>query len=308
MADDPYTVLGVSRTASDDDIRRAFRRLAKELHPDLKPDDAAAADRFKKVSQAYDILGDAEKRKQFDRGEIGADGEPRRAYTAAGGPGGFGGAAGGYGQRPRSPVDDMGFGDIFSDLFGAGVRPGPRGRSGFGMRGQDARYTLEVDFSEAITGAKKRVTMPDGGILDITVPAGVTDGQVLRLRGKGSPGIGEGEAGDAMVEVKVRAHPNFERDGLTIRSNVAISLDEAILGAKIAVPTVSGQVQVTIPKGTSSGQALRLRGKGVRNAATGEQGDHLVTVQIVLPKKIDESLSYFISEWREKHGYNPRNA
>ncbi len=302
MAENPYTVLGVSRDASDDDIRKAFRRLAKELHPDINPDDSAAAERFKKVSLAYDILGDAEKRRKFDRGEIDAAGEPRHAFTGAGGPfGGFGGRRHGAG-----PADDLGFGDIFSDLFG-GARGGRGGFSeSINMRGQDVRYTLEVDFLEAAKGTRKRVTLPDGTVLDLNVPEGVEDGRVLRLKGKGKPGIGGGAAGDAHVEIRVRPHTDFRRDGDDILLDLPIGIDEAVLGAKIEVQTISGPVNLTIPKATSSGRKFRLRGKGVRNTTTGSVGDQIVTVAIVLPDRIDDHLAYFMSEWSQKNNDNPR--
>jgi DnaJ-class molecular chaperone len=297
MADDPYTTLGVSRSASEDDIRRAFRRLAKELHPDINPGDTARVERFKRVSAAYELLSDPDKRGKYDRGEIDAAGEPRYTYRQQGARthGGVGGA----------PFDT--FGDVFADLFGARGAAG-RGRAGggFAMRGQDMRYTLEVDFLEAVGGARKRVTLPEGGVLDLTVPEGVTDGQVLRLRGKGAPGIGGGEAGDALVEIKVRPHPSFRRAGDDIHLEVPIALDEAVLGAKIEVATITGKVTLTVPKGTSSGRVFRLKGKGARNLNTGAIGDQLVTVRIVLPSQIDDSLAYFLSEWRQKHGYNPR--
>ena len=304
MAEDPYSVLGVSRGASDDDIRHAFRRLAKELHPDINPGDDAASERFKKVSLAYDILGDQEKRKRFDRGEIDASGEPRHAFTGAGGPfGGFGGAR----ARGAGPADDLGFSDIFSDLFGGARGPGGRGGgSAFNLRGQDVRYTLEIDFLEATGGTRKRVTLSEGTVLDLTVPEGVIDGQVLRLKGKGQAGVGGGEHGDALVEIKVRAHPDYERDGDNVHYNLPISIDEAVLGAKIEVPTISGSVNLTIPKGTSSGRKFRLRGKGVHNTTTGATGDQIVTVTIVLPDRIDDSLSYFMSEWVQNNSYNPR--
>ena len=306
MAEDPYKVLGVPRDAPDEEIRSAYRKLAKQLHPDLNPvNKASAEERFKKVSGAYDIVGDPVKRKQYDRGEIDANGEARRGYhrTHAGGAGPFGGRAGG-GARPGG--DDFGFGDIFSDLFGGRARRGEDG--GFATRGRDVRYTLEIDFLEAAAGAKKRVTMPDGGVLDLTVPEGVADGQVLRLKGKGSPGAGGSEAGDALVEIKVRPHAQFTRTGDDIALELPIAIDEAVLGAKIEVPTVSGRVQLTIPKGTSSGRVFRLKGKGVRNAASGHTGDQLVSVRIVLPDKIDEKLAYFLSEWRQSHGYDPRKS
>jgi DnaJ-class molecular chaperone len=301
MAEDPYKVLGVPRGASEEEIRRNYRKLAKELHPDLNPANRATAEeRFKKVSAAYDIVGDPEKRKQYDRGEIDANGEPRRSYQrahAGGAPFGGRGSAGRAGE-------DFGFGDIFSDLFGS--MRGPRGgEPPLRLRGQDVRYTLEVDFLEAVNGATKRVTMPEGGVLDLNVPQGVTDGQVLRLRGKGGAAVRGGEPGDALVEVRVRAHPQFKRAGDDITLELPISLDEAVLGAKVEVPTISGRVQLTIPKGTSSGRVFRLKGKGVHTAASGSAGDQLVTVHIILPDKIDDELSYFLSEWRLKHRYNP---
>jgi DnaJ-class molecular chaperone len=294
MAEDPYAVLGVAKDASDDDIRRAFRRLAKESHPDLHPGNAAAAERFKKLAAANDIIGDPEKRKRYDRGEIDATGEPRRAHA-------HGWAGGRAGRGARTP-EDIDFGDIFSDFFGGRA---PRGGTGFGLRGQDVRYSLELDFVEAVGGTKKRVTLPDGGTLDITVPEGVADGQVLRLRGKGAPGVRGAEAGDALVEIKVHPHAHFKRIGDDIQIEVPITLDEAVLGGKIEVPTVTGRVQLTLPKGTSSGRVFRLRGKGVRNKASGSTGDQLVSVRIVLPDTIDDGLAYFLSEWRQKHRYDP---
>jgi DnaJ-class molecular chaperone len=237
MAEDPYKVLGVARDAPDEEIRRTYRKLAKQLHPDVNPANRATAEeKFKKVSAAYDIIGDPEKRKQFDRGEIDANGEPRRGFHrthSRGGP--FGGRAGGR------PEEDFGFGDIFSDLFGRG-RGGEAGGP-FAARGRDVRYTLEIDFLEAATGAKKRVTMPDGGVLDLTVPEGVADGQTLRLKGKGSPGPRGSDAGDALVEIRVRPHPHFKRVG----DDIALDL----------------------------------------------------------PITIDDKLSYFMSEWRQTHRYDP---
>lgn len=291
MADDPYSVLGVTRQASEDDIRRAFRKLAKENHPDVNPGNAAAAERFKKITAAYEIIGEPDRRGQFDRGEIDANGEQRR-QTFHRRPGAAGTAGVG--------ADDNMFGDIFSDFFAS-----QRGRGGPPPKGQDLRYSLEADFLEAVNGTRKRVTLPGGGALDISIPEGTADGQVLRLKGKGSPSTFGGEPGDALVEVKVRPHPAFRRSGDNIEIDVPITIDEAVLGAKIEVPTISGRVQVTVPKASSSGKVLRLKGKGVRNAAAGTTGDQLVTLRIVLPDKIDETLAYFLSEWSEKHGYDP---
>jgi DnaJ-class molecular chaperone len=295
MSDDLYTVLGVAKGAQDDEIRRAYRRLAKELHPDVRPDDPAASDRFKRVAAAYDILGDATKRRRYDDGEIDAQGEPMRTYArnGAGWPNGFGGAANG--------TRDTGVSDIFSDLFGGRGARGP----GLNLRGQDVRYTLDVDFMEAVSGTRKRVTMPEGGTLDLTVPEGVADGQVLRLKAKGAPGLRGGENGDALVEIHVRPHAKFKRLGNDILLELPISIDEAVLGGKIEVATISGRVALQIPKGTSSGRIFRLKGKGVRSTTDGTFGDQLVTIRIVMPENVDESLSYFMAEWRQRNRYDP---
>lgn len=294
MADDPYDILGVSRGASDEDVRRAYLKLVKELHPDVNPA-KSAEERFKKVTAAHDILGDPERRRQFDRGEIDASGEPRRpAYRAQT-----------RGARARTGQMFEEFGDVFSDFFAGGGGGHGAGGRGFSARGRDVRYTLDVDFIEAVQGAKKRVSMPDGGTLDLSVPEGVSDGQILRLRGRGEPGLGDGEAGDALVEVRVRPHQDFERQGNDILVELPITIDEAVLGAKVEVPTVTGRVHLTIPKGTSSGQVLRMKGKGVRHGASGAAGDQLVRIRIVLPETIDDSLSYFFTEWRQKHQYDP---
>lgn len=303
MADDPYSVLGVARAASEDDIRKAYLKLVKELHPDVNPS-RTAEERFKKVTAAHEILGDQDKRRQFDRGEIDAAGEPRRYSRPQAGAGARGpaGAGGDFG--------DFGFSDVFSDIFGgfrgaagAGARPGG---GTYAPRGRDVRYTLDVDFLEAVKGARKRVTLPEGGTLDLTVPEGVSDGQVLRLKGKGTAAPrGGGEAGDALVEIRVKQHAQFKRQGLDVQLDLPITIDEAVLGAKVEVPTVDGRVQLTIPKGTSSGRVFRLKGKGVKNAATNTTGDQLVTVRIVLPETIDDELGYMISEWRQRHKYDP---
>jgi DnaJ-class molecular chaperone len=297
MADDLYTVLGVAKGVQDDEIRRAYRRLAKELHPDTRPDDPAAGDRFKRVTAAYDILGDAAKRQRYDDGEIDAQGEPVRSYVRNGA-GAGGGWANGYGGTNGR---DTGVSDIFSDLFGGRGARGP----GLTLRGQDVRYTLEIDFMEAAGGARKRVTLPEGGTLDLNVPEGVADGQVLRLKGKGTPGLRGGESGDALVEIQVRPHARFKRLGSDILLELPITVDEAVLGGKVEVTTISGRVALQIPKGTSSGRIFRLKGKGVRSTADGSVGDQLVTIRIVMPENVDESLSYFMAEWRQRNRYDP---
>jgi DnaJ-class molecular chaperone len=297
MADDPYSVLGLQRTASADDIRRAYLKLVKELHPDINPK-AAATERFKKVASAHDILGDPERRRQFDRGEIDANGEPNRNpfRNHAGAGAGGGGQRGGFGGFNSE--------DIFSDIFG-GLRGGRSQQPPGPVRGQDQRYTLEVDLTEAAEGAKKRVTLPGGGILDLAVPEGVSDGQTLRLKGKGGAGQRGGDAGDALVEIKVRPHSVFKRNGDDVQIDLPITIDEAALGAKIEIPTLGGRVHLTIPKASSSGQTLRMKGKGLKNAATGAFGDQLVTLRIVLPPVIDDELSAFLTTWREKNKYDP---
>ncbi len=294
MADDPYAILGVPKGASEEEIRRAFRKLAKELHPDLNPaNGAATVDRFKMVSSAYEIVGDPEKRKAFDRGEIDARGDPRRDAFRRYPRGARAGAGAGS--------EDFGFSDIFSDMF-SGARANAHG---FAVKGHDVRYTLDADFLEAAQGATKRVTLPGGGPLDLNVPAGVADGQVLRLKGKGARGFGGGEPGDALVEIRVRGHAHFKREGDDILADVPITLDEAVLGAKVEVSTITGRVQLTIPKGTSSGRVFRLKGRGIKSAGAKEAGDQLVTIRIVLPETIDDSLAYFFSEWRQKNSYDP---
>jgi DnaJ-class molecular chaperone len=306
MAEDPYKVLGVARDAPDEEIRRAYRKLAKELHPDLNPKNRVSAEeQFKKVSAAYDIVGDPEKRKRYDRGEIDANGDPRRGFQRGSGP--FTGRGGGgpfTGRGGQGTAEDFGLGDFFSDFFGASRARSEAGGP-FAMRGRDLRYTLEIDFLEAAAGAKKRVTLPEGGTLDLTVPEGVSNGQTLRLKGKGAAGNRGSEPGDALVEIRVRPHAQFNRSGDDIGLELPITIDEAVLGAKIEVPTVSGRVQLTIPKGTSSGRAFRLKGKGVHNTTTRNTGDQLVTVRIVLPSHVDDELAYFLSEWRQKHRYDP---
>lgn len=292
MAGDPYSLLGLARGASDEEVRSAFRRLAKSCHPDLHPGDKAAADRFKSLSAAYEIVGDPERRRQYDAGLIDARGEPVRQPYA----------------NPAGAYSGGTFSDVFNDFFSDSAWPGARAnaRPGFHVRGQDVRYTLEVAFLEAVTGTKKRVTMPEGGVLDLTVPEGVSDGQVLRLKGKGKPGFGGGEAGDALVEIHVKSHPDFQRVGDDIHMSLPVSLDEAVLGGKIEVATPTGRLQLTLPKGTSSGRVFRVKGKGAHSGTTGKHGALLITVRIVMPDEIDEGLAYFISEWRKKHPYNPR--
>lgn len=301
MAKNPYQVLGVAQTASDSEIRAAFRTLAKKYHPDRNPGDKAAEDKFKEISAAFDILGDSESRKKFDRGEIDAEGHERAAHRAWSGARPGAGAHGfGGGPHGGATFDDLG--DIFADLFGGGRGRAPGGGA---MRGRDLRYRLEVDFLEAVSGATKRVTMPDGRTLDIAIPAGLDDGQTLRLRGQGERVTANGPAGDVYVEVKVRPHPVFERKGADIYIEAPITLKEAVLGGKITAPTITGDVSLTVPKNTSSGAVLRLKGRGAPKGR-GVSGDQYVKLKIVLPEGGDAELEEFMRGWKGGEREKPR--
>jgi DnaJ-class molecular chaperone len=301
MAEDLYSVLGVQKTASAGEITKAYRKLAKKLHPDLNPGDTVAEDKFKQISHAYSILKDPEQRGKYDRGEIDASGQerPQQQYYReyAGGP---------EGARYHSSAgfEDIGaFSDLFGDMFGgaAGMRGGRRGGGQFSMRGQDAQYHLDISFLDAVNGTKQRITLPDGGTLDVTIPAGVSEGQVLRLKGKGMPGLGEGPPGDALVEVGVKPHPVFKREGNDIVVDLPISFDEAVLGGKVEVPTIGGRVAATVPAGSNTGQTLRLKGRGVKG-----KGDQLVKLTVMMPETVDDDLKSFAEEWRKTHAYDPR--
>ena len=295
---DPYEIIGVKRDASQSDIQKAYRRLAKSLHPDLNPGDADAERKFKEVSAAYDILRDPEKRARFDRGEIDATGaekpQPRyyRDYARAEG------MSNAY--WTNSGFADFGEGDdILSQFFSRGGR----GRRGRRIRGGDTRYRLEVDFLDALNGATRRITLPDGSILDIKIPPGTRDGQVLRLKGKGEPGIGGAEAGDALVEIAVRPHPFYRRDGDDIRFDLPISLREAVLGGRITVPTPHGPVTVRLPKNSNTGKVIRLKEKGAPRRGGG-RGDAYITLKVMLPPESDPELEQFVRKW--SRSYNPR--
>jgi DnaJ-class molecular chaperone len=257
---DPYTVLGVQRGDSDEAIRTAYRKLAKKHHPDLNPGKPDATTKFAEMNAAYDILGDVEKRAKFDRGEIDASGHERpperefyRDFNNNGAPGHYGAG--------MSPED---LEDLFGNAFGGRGGPGGRaGRAGFRAGGMSVTYSLTVDFLAAAAGAVRRLTLPDGQTLDVTIPAGIQDGHVLRLKGKGMPGLGGGPPGDAMVEISVAPHPYFRREGKDIHLDLPVSLREAVLGTAIEVPTIKGDVRVTIPPGSGTGTKLRLRGRGM---------------------------------------------
>lgn len=294
MAEDLYTVLGVSREASQEDIKRQYRKLAKELHPDLNPDDEEVAERFKKVSAAHAILSDPRKRASYDLGEIDDSGQARQRYGYQQGQGAGHARDGGF--------DDSILEGLFAEMFGRGGQRGFRPAA----RGEDAAYTLAVDFLDAARGAKKRVVMGDGKTFDITIPAGIEEGQTLRLRGKGRPGVRGGPPGDAMVEIEIRPHPLFERRGPDIHLDLPVTLGEAVLGARIDVPTIDGPVTMTVPKGSNTGTTLRLKGRGIAGSKGGARGNQYVRLTVSLPPSPGDEFETFLERWSAKHPYDPR--
>jgi DnaJ-class molecular chaperone len=312
LARDPYQELGVSRTASADEIRKAFRKLAKQNHPDTNPGNKEAEERFKRVSAAFDIVGDADKRKKFDAGEIDADGrETMRGF------GGFQGGQGPWGARPppgggfgRGPsysesFEGVDLGDILGEMFGGGGRQGGRG-GGFGpfsQRGSDVRAKLEIDLEEAIRGAKKRISFSDGRTIDVTIPKGAQEGQTLRLKGQGAPG--RAGPGDAFIELVVAPHAIYRREGEALVMDVPITAYDAILGGKVEAPTPDGPVTLTIPKGANSGAKLRLKGKGMTDAQ-GRRGDLYARLIVTLPDGSDPELEAFAEQWRQRRPYAPK--
>ena len=302
---DPYQLLGVARGASEADIKKAYRKLAKELHPDRNTNNPKAAERFSQVTQAYDLLSDKDKRARFDRGEIDGNGNPMNPFQFRQGPGG-GGAGFQPGGFEFSGGDSSDFGDIFEGLFG-GRRGGGGGgfASGFGRRpspkGANVAYKLAVPFVDAATLKAQRIALRDGSTIDLKLPAGFENGQQLRLAGKGDPG--PGGAGDALVTLELQPHRFFTRDGDEVRLDLPVSLAEAVLGGPVKVPTVEGPVMLNIPKGSSSGKVLRLKGKGFHGKAG--RGDQLVTLMVDLPV-IDDALVEFVQHWAARDRGNPR--
>ena len=305
MSDDPYDTLGVKRDASQDDIRKAYRKLARKLHPDLNPGDKAAEEKFKRVSAANDLLSDPEKRARFDRGEIDAAGQERaqpRYYRDFTQPGG---GAGDY-ETSAGFADMADADELIAELFGHGGRRGRRG-GGMRVRGADLHGHLALDFLDAVNGATRRLTLPDGETIDVTVPPGTRDGQTLRLRGKGGKGLGGGPSGDLLVEVQVGGHRHFTRRDDDILLDLPVTLPEAVLGGKVRVPTPAGPVMLGIPKGSNTGTVLRLKGRGAPRA-DGSRGDAYVTLRIVLPDTPDAELESFAERWASGRSHDPREG
>ncbi|KQS03919.1 molecular chaperone DnaJ [Sphingomonas sp. Leaf357] len=304
---DPYKTLGLERTASEAEIKKAYRKLAKELHPDRNKDNPKATERFSAATNAYDLLTDKDKRARFDRGEIDGEGNPAAPFGFGAGGGGGGGGQGGF-QGGNFGGDGVDVSDLFEGLFGGGQRGGGGFSSGFGgfgrkqpqPKGANIGYKLNVSFTDAATLAPQRVTLADGKTIDLKLPAGFENGMQMRLTGKGQ--AGPGGHGDGMVTITVQPHRFFTRDGDDVRLDLPVSLSEAVLGASVRVPTVEGAVNLTVPAGSTSGKTLRLRGRGFHRK-DGTRGDQLVTLMVDLPVG-DDALVEFAKGWENKG--NPR--
>ena len=329
---DPYEVLGVSKGANEADVKSAYRRLAKKLHPDANKHDPKAASRFAELNAAYEIVGDSDKRKAFDRGEIDAEGKPRFQGFE-----GFGARAGrrrGMGPVARNskvsvsvPTDfrragaggagargGAGFEDLLRGMFGG--RAG--GGRGFGTQfetedfgasagGQDLHASLTITLGDAAKGTKTRVHLPTGKDVEVKIPAGIASGQQIRLKGQGWPSA-SGRAGDALITINVAPHPLFKPDGADLRLELPITLYEAVLGGKVRVPTLDGAVELAIPAGTNSGRTFRLKGKGLAGKAKSGAGDLLATVRVVLPDRVDDEFKELMKKWRDSKPYDPRDG
>ncbi len=301
---DPYEILGVQKTDSANAIRAAYRKLAKKHHPDLNPGNAEAEERFKEISAAYELLSDADKRARYDHGEIDAAGNevpPQRPFYRD-----YADAAGQHHYRAQTGFDAEDLEDILAQAFagrGAGGHAGgARGGAHFTARGTDAHYTLTVGFLDAANGTLRRISLPEGKTLDVRIPPGVRDGQVLRLKGHGMPGFGGGPAGDALVEIVVAPHPLFRREGDDIIIELPVTIQEAVVGATLEVPTIKGKVRLAIPPNSGTSTRLRLRGRGIR------QGHQFVQLHVVLPPEQEPELAAFLKSWSPRHKFNPRDG
>jgi DnaJ-class molecular chaperone len=318
---DPYDVLGVAKTASPAEIKKAYRQLAKKFHPDRNKDDAKAKERFAEINSAYEIVGDETKKAQFDKGEIGPDGKPRftgfEGFGAGAGPGGFtrgwrsgGGAPGSeqhyeyhFGNEAPGGRGSFDPSDLFADLFGAGGR---RRGAAQPTRGDDVVATATAPLETVAHGGSARVILPSGRTLEVKIPAGIEDGQQIRLRGQGQPGAMGGEPGDAIVTVKVAPHPYFKLDGRDLRLELPVTVYEAALGGRVETPTLDGKVELTIPPHSNSGRVLRLRGKGLPAGEGKIAGDLYVSLKIMLPERASGELDARMREWRNSQPYDPR--
>jgi DnaJ-class molecular chaperone len=313
LARDPYQELGVPRSASADEIRKAFRKLAKQNHPDQNPGNKEAEERFKRVSAAFDILGDPDKKKKFDAGEIDADGrETMRGFAGGQGPWGASPGAGfsrrtsgGFGAENFEGVD---LGDILGEMFGGGAgraQGGGRGGGfgGFSQRGADVRARLEIDLEDSIRGGKKRISFSDGRTIDVTIPKGAQEGQTLRLKGQGQ--AGRSGPGDAFIELAILPHPDFRQEGDVLVMDVPVTVYDAVLGGRVEAPTPDGPVTLTVPKGANTGTRLRLKERGLADAQ-GRRGDLFARLVVVLPETPDPELEAFAEAWRQKRPYAPK--
>ncbi len=295
---DPYETLGVKRTATEKEIKEAFKKLARKFHPDLHPGDKEAEGKFKDAAGAHDLLKDKEKRRRFDAGEIDASGaeRPRERFYRD------------FADSPPHAAQD-GFAnneELEEFLARAFAGEGPRAQRTFRARGQDVSYVLPVGFLDVANGATRTITLPDGRALKVTIPEGAEDRQTLRLKEQGMPGFGGGPAGDAYVELHVEPHPYFRRKDGNIHVEVPVTLKEAVLGARIKVPTIGGPVTMTIPEGSNSGTTLRVRDRGIRNRKSGQRGHQFISLKVVLPAAEDPALAAFLKTWQPKTEQDPR--
>ncbi|WP_373086934.1 DnaJ C-terminal domain-containing protein [Sneathiella sp.] len=294
-----YSILEIEKGASQKEIKSAYRRLAKKHHPDANPGDTKVDEKFKEISAAYHILSDETQRARYDRGEIDESGQEKMS--------GFGGRRQTSGFDPSNGGGfEGGAEDIFSEIFGNFRGGSFRGR--MPERGQDRKFAIEIEFVEGALGGKRRLTMGDGGrTLDVNIPAGVTDGQQIRLKGQGEAGSGGAPAGDILINVSVKKHSLFKREGKNILVELPISLPEAVLGATVKVPTVDGTVNLKVPAGSNTGSVLRLKGKGVGSRTKDQRGDQLVKLKVVLPENQDTELQDWVTKWSETHDYDARS-
>jgi len=298
---DPYETLGVNRSATDKEIKDAFKKLARKFHPDLHPDDKEAEAKFKDISAAKDFLDDKEKRRRFDAGEIDANGAERpqeRFYRDF---------ADGPAYASHATQDGFANNEELQEFLArAFAGRGRQSQGAFRARGQDVSYVLPVGFLDVANGAVRTITLPEGKTLQVTIPEGAEDRQMLRLKEQGMPGFGGGPPGDAYVELHVEPHPFFNRKDDNIHVEVPVTLKEAVLGARIEVPTIGGPVAVTVPKGSNTGTTLRLRDRGIRNRKSGQRGHQMINLKVVLPAAEEPELVTFLEMWQPKAQQDPR--